>query len=234
MAFNLADRVRETTTTTGTGAIALGGALPGYRAFSDSVSVGDTFWYAIVNANPTPIEFEIGVGTLTAAATLTRSSVLTSSNANATVTFSAGTKEVLITFPADIAEMIPGLAPKNNPVFTGLAEIPGVKRTVGAKGNSGTTAQTFDATATSAFTLTNTGAHSWSFVWPAGYSEFSVLVANAGANAITFPAGIRWRKADGTYSTTFADMGVTLQAAAPNEFMFWSYDGGTTVYGRAA
>lgn len=103
MAMQIADRVKETTTTTGTGALALAGAATGFRAFSSVCSVSDTCYYAIqavdANGNPTG-DWEVGVGTYSAAATLTRTSVLSSSNAGAAVSLAAGTKQVWIDVPA--------------------------------------------------------------------------------------------------------------------------------------
>lgn len=92
-----ADRVRESTATTGTGAIALGGAAVGFRAFSSVCAVADTAFYCIV---ATDGSWEVGNGTYSAASTLTRTTVLASSNANAAVSFAAGTKDVFLTAPA--------------------------------------------------------------------------------------------------------------------------------------
>lgn len=96
MAHIIEDRVRETTTTTGTGAITLAGAATGFRAFSSVMtSPSDTCYYVISGG----AEWEVGLGTYSAANTLTRTTVLRSSNANAAVSFSAGTKDVYITVP---------------------------------------------------------------------------------------------------------------------------------------
>lgn len=101
-----------------------------------------------------------------------------------------------------------------------------------AKGNSGTGTVTFSVAAGEVQTLTNTGAHTWAITWMSGHSELEIIVTNAGANAITMPT-INWLRGDGTMSTTFSNMGVTLQASGKNHFLLWSPDGGTTVYGRA-
>jgi hypothetical protein len=94
----LADRVKETATTTGTGAVTLGGASAGYRTFVAGNGVG-LVYYAIVHQ--TAAEWEVGIGTLTTGPdVLARTTVLTSSNANALVSFSAGTKDVFCTVPA--------------------------------------------------------------------------------------------------------------------------------------
>ncbi|MEY2653424.1 MAG: hypothetical protein RLZZ524_451 [Pseudomonadota bacterium] len=99
MAHITADRVLESTTTSGTGALTLAGALTGFRAFSGIATVGDTCWYAVwavdANGNATG-EYEEGLGTYSAASTLTRTTVLLSSNANALVSFAAGTKYVAL------------------------------------------------------------------------------------------------------------------------------------------
>lgn len=94
MAHILAERVLETSATTGTGALTLAGAVTGYQAFSAVCSVGDTVEYAIEADSG---EWETGVGTYSASNTLTRTSVIASSNANAAVNFPAGDKRVFIT-----------------------------------------------------------------------------------------------------------------------------------------
>ena len=103
MAFAVADRVRETTTTTGTGTLDLAGAVSGFRTFVSGIGDGNVTYYAIVHR--TAAEFEIGIGTVTDASTdtLSRTTVLSSSNSNSAVTFSAGTKDVFCTQPASKA-----------------------------------------------------------------------------------------------------------------------------------
>lgn len=103
MALRSGDRVKETTTTTGTGTVTLGGAVSGFQAFSAICADGDQVAYAIVG----PTEWEVGIGTYTAAgALLARTVVLASSNAGALVNFSAGSKDVFDTHPGQH-----GLAP---------------------------------------------------------------------------------------------------------------------------
>ena len=98
MAFVIADRVRETTTTTGTGTITLGGAVTNFETFAANLSNSDTTYYAIVDN--TNNDFEVGVGTFTASGTTLARSVIASSNSNNLVDFGAGTKDVFITVPA--------------------------------------------------------------------------------------------------------------------------------------
>lgn len=103
MSFVIADRVKETSTTTGTGALSLAGAQVGFRSFSSVCSVGDTCYYAVqaVDGSGAPTgEWETGYGTYSGANTLTRTTVLASSNANAAVNFASGTKQVWVTVPA--------------------------------------------------------------------------------------------------------------------------------------
>jgi hypothetical protein len=96
-----ADRVKETSTTTGTGNITLAGAVSQFQAFSPRYATNQPFYYAIVGQTGT--EWEVGEGYLSGATTLVRETVLQSSNSDALVNFSAGTKDVFVTIPADRA-----------------------------------------------------------------------------------------------------------------------------------
>jgi hypothetical protein len=99
MAFKLADRIKETTTTTGTGNVTLAGAVSQFRAFSAEYSNNDTFYYAIVGQSGT--EWEVGIGTyVSATPAIARTTVLESSNSGSLVNFSAGTKDVWVDVPA--------------------------------------------------------------------------------------------------------------------------------------
>jgi len=100
MAFVLADRVKETTITTGTGTVTLLGAGTSFVTFSSALSHAVTTYYTI--ANPDASEWETGTGTYNAN-TLARTTVLRSSNSDALVNFSAGNKDVFISYPADKA-----------------------------------------------------------------------------------------------------------------------------------
>lgn len=93
-----ADRVKETTTVTGTGAATLLGTTAGCRAISAAYGVGDRVPYCI--ESQTPGEWEVGSGTLTDSTHLARTTVLASSNGGSLVNFSAGTKNVFATAPA--------------------------------------------------------------------------------------------------------------------------------------
>ena len=98
MAFVIKDRVRETTATTGTGTVTLAGAVSGYQAFS-AIGNGNTTYYCIAGQGTN--EWEVGIGTYTSSGTtLSRTTVLSSSNSGSLVNFSAGTKNVFVTYPA--------------------------------------------------------------------------------------------------------------------------------------
>ena len=103
MALVLNDRVKETTTTTGTGTINLGGAQTNFETFVTGVGNSNTTYYAIVHRSNA--EFEIGLGTITDASTdtLARTTIISSSNSDSAVNFSAGTKDVFCTLPASKA-----------------------------------------------------------------------------------------------------------------------------------
>jgi len=99
MAFVTADRVLDSSTSTGTGPFVVSGTpAAGYQTFSSVMSVGDTCYYSI--QGQTTSEWEVGLGTYSYANTLTRTTVYSSSNAGAAVSFSAGTKNVFITMAA--------------------------------------------------------------------------------------------------------------------------------------
>lgn len=96
MALVLADRVLETTTTTGTGTVTLAGAQTGYQSFA-AIGDGNSTYYAIVGTS----QWEVGIGTYTASGTtLSRTTVLASSSGGSLVDFSAGSKDVFCDFPA--------------------------------------------------------------------------------------------------------------------------------------
>ena len=100
MALIVNDRVKETSTTTGTGTLSLAGAEQGYESFVSGIGTTNTTFYAIENNSAG--EFEVGIGTVTDATpdTLSRDTVISSSNSDSKVDFSAGTKNVFCTLPA--------------------------------------------------------------------------------------------------------------------------------------
>ena len=99
MALVINDRVKVTSTTTGTGAMALGSAVTGFETFAQGIGNNNTTYYCIFNQGTT--EFEVGLGTLDgSSANLIRTTVISSSNSDAAVNFTSGTKDVFCTLPA--------------------------------------------------------------------------------------------------------------------------------------
>jgi len=100
MALVINDRVKETSTTTGTGTFSLAGAETGFETFVAGVGDGNTTYYAISHDGTD--QWEVGVGTVTDAGTdtLSRDTIISSSNSDAAVNFTAGGKTVFCTLPA--------------------------------------------------------------------------------------------------------------------------------------
>jgi hypothetical protein len=97
MALVISDRVKETTTTSGTGTYTLGGAVTGFETFTANLSDGDTTYYACTDNT----DFEVGLGTFTASGTtLARTTILASSNSGSAVDWAAGTRTIFCTLPA--------------------------------------------------------------------------------------------------------------------------------------
>lgn len=98
MALIVKDRVKETTSTTGTGTVTLAGASAGFQSFA-AIGDGNTTYYAITSGN----DYEVGLGTYTASGTtLSRATILESSNSGSAITLS-GTSDVFCTYPAEKA-----------------------------------------------------------------------------------------------------------------------------------
>jgi len=99
MALVLKDRVKETSTTAGTGTLTLAGAVSGFQSFA-AVGNGNTTYYAI--ADSITGDWEVGIGTYTSSGTtLSRTTVLSSSNGGALVSFAANPKDVFVTYPSE-------------------------------------------------------------------------------------------------------------------------------------
>jgi len=104
MAFVVKDRVKETTTTTGTGTITLAGASTGFQSFSVIGNANQTYYTITDGTN-----WEVGIGTYTSSGTtLSRDTVLESSNSGNLVNWSAGSKDVFCTYPAERSVMAVG------------------------------------------------------------------------------------------------------------------------------
>lgn len=164
MAFVLADRVRETTTTTGTGTVTLGGAATGFQTFA-AIGNGNSTYYTIAGQGTN--EWEVGIGTYTSSGTtLSRDTVLSSSNSGSLVNFSSGTKDVFVTQPAE------------RTVYVGASDqtIYGANN---AQGNMGL--------------LVNADLISNDYTLPAGFNALSVgPVSVASGVTVTVTSGQNW------------------------------------------
>jgi hypothetical protein len=112
----LADRVKESTTTTGNGTLTLDGAATGFQSFTTAFGNGVSVYYVIAGGS----EWEVGIGT-TGAGTLSRDTVLQSSNADAKVMFSAGAKDVFCSYVADRAVTTVDSATLTNKTISGAS-----------------------------------------------------------------------------------------------------------------
>jgi hypothetical protein len=172
MALVLADRVKETTTTTGTGTVTLLGASTGYQSFA-AVGNANTTYYTI--AGQSGSEWEVGIGTYTASGTtLSRDTILASSNGGTAVTLSAGTKDVFVTYPAGRSIYADGtvLTATNSSILPATSGGTGLS-SPGTSGNvltSNGSAWTSSAPSGSAYTRT-------SFTATAGQTAFTVTYA---------------------------------------------------------
>ena len=164
MALVLADRVKETTTTTGTGTVTLLGAATGFQSFA-AIGNGNTTYYCITAQVGT--EWEVGIGTYTSSGTtLTRTTVLSSSNSGSLVNFSAGTKDVFVTQPSERTVYVGG----SDQTIYGANN---------AQGNGGLIVN--------ATTISN------NYAMPSGYSAISVgPVTVASGVSVTVASGQRW------------------------------------------
>lgn len=250
MPLVLKDRVKETTTSTGTGTITLAGAVAGFQSFS-VVGNANTCYYAIVGTT----EWEVGIGTYTASGTtLSRDSVLESSNAGALVNFSAGTKDVFVTYPAELAVMTDATQTiTNKTIALGSNTVSGTKAQFDtactddnfaylATANTFTATNTFKGVTSTVFTITDAAGFQ---IDPAnGEIQVVTLGANRTPAATNFVAGqcVLLGIDDGTaYTITWTTVAVTWvkaggSASAPTLattgytwVLLWKV--GSTIYG---
>lgn len=214
MPLEFEDRVKDQTQTTGTGTVTIDGVAPaGYRTISAAHSSGSTVRYTIINGLGT--EWEVGQGVWTAGAnTLTRATVYASSNANALVNFSAGSKVV---FTGLTAQDIMDLAPKASPSFTGVALFGGAVQET----RVAVAASAIDLSLGNYFSKTISGVTTFtvSNVPSSGTAASFILdLTNGGSSTVNWWTGVKW--AGGTAPT--------LTAAGRDVLGFFTHDGGTT------
>jgi hypothetical protein len=205
MAFIVADRVQETSTTTGTGSFTLDGAATGFRTFASVLSSADTTYYTIAEQGGT--NWEVGLGTFTSPSTLARTTILSSTNANSAVNFAAGTKNVFITYPAGRSVIKDASSVIVSPTVSAVTV------------NDGYTEETTTANTTTAYTvllsggtfqiLTLTG--NCTFTFPtatAGQSFMMFLKQDAtGSRTVTWPAAVKWPSSTAPTITATASKG---------------------------
>lgn len=186
MALVLKDRVRENSTTTGTGTFTLSGAVSGFQTFSSAVGNGNTTYYCIVNGT----EWEVGLGTV-GGGTLSRDTVLSSSTGSK-VDFTSGTKDVFCTYPSSksvTTNDIGTLASQNaNSVSITGGAIDGT--TLGSTTPAAITGTVVKVTNG---IVVNNMSIGTSYSIPSGYGAMSVgAVTLASGVSVTVPSGSRW------------------------------------------
>jgi len=143
MALIVNDRVKETTTTTGTGTITLGGASTGFETFAAGIGNSNTTYYCITL--PGSAEFEVGLGTLSGdSSTLARTTVISSSNSDSAVNFSSGTKDVFCTLPASKAIIKDANGALASTTMSGALDLNGNELVLDVDGDTSITADTDD------------------------------------------------------------------------------------------
>lgn len=223
MALVVADRVRETTSSTGTGAVTLAGAYAGFQSFS-VLGNGNSTYYAI--SDPSTGEWEVGIGTYTLAGnTLSRDTVLASTNSGSLVNFAAGTKDAICTQPAERAVYVVG----SSVVATNSATVPN-SLLANSSVTLGSTSVSLGATASTLAGLTSVAATNFTGAFDGvlgGVTPAAATVTTLGAttiNATTINTTTldltnlevtNIKAKDGTASATIADTtGVMTIASA--------------------
>ncbi|WP_019998864.1 hypothetical protein [Aureimonas ureilytica] len=197
MALVKADRVKELTLTTGTGSLALGGAVQGFQSFASGVGVGNTCDYAINGPGGT---WEVGLGTLSAAGTLQRTTVYASSSGTSAVDLPAGNKEVFLTAPAR------SLLDRRGDQMTGP-----LTSAVKDHGTLGAVTEAYSYADANVHTVTINGAHT---INPTNLVEGGVMQINIlyQSGSIAVSGTTQWELGGTKKSTNIADVGATLVA----------------------
>jgi len=197
MAFITADRVKDTSTTTGTGNITVSGSAPfGYRTFSTVLSVSDTFYYCI--QGQATAEWEVGLGTYVSSNQFARTTVLASSASGSAVSFSSGTKNVFITLPANKTLQLDAAA---SPTAGAILYGTGSMLTYTAVGTSGQFLQS-----------TGSGAPTWA---PLGSVGTSISNGNSNVNIASSNGAVTVATNGTTAMTVDTSQNVGIGTASP-------------------
>lgn len=213
MAHVVNDRVKETSTTTGTGTLDLAGAATGFQGFVAGIGDGNTTYYCIEDGT----DWEVGIGTVTDAApdTLSRDSILQSSNSDAAVDWGAGTKRVFCTLPARGGAFYLFDNLLSRPLLIDYAE------TLNPLGDLGGGTDDIDIESGNVVTATvSTATQTFTFSNPSATGRacsFTLELTNGGSQTVNWPAAVDWGDAGAP----------TLTASGMDTLMFWTIDGGT-------
>jgi hypothetical protein len=181
MALVLADRVQETSTTSGTGTFTLNGAVSGYQSFATGIGSGNTVYYAIYDA--TAFAWEIGLGTFTGPSTLTRTTVFSNSlGTTAFISFAGNTSSVFATYPGSKAVSTDTLA--TPPAIGGTTPAAGTFTTlIGGSGSANYEQITGGATGKAVqFQTLGTDANISVAVQPKGTGAIDLAAGSSGVN----------------------------------------------------
>ena len=188
MALVLNDRVKETSTTAGSGTLDLDGAVTGFETFVAGIATGNTTYYCIDHQGAYD-EWEVGLGTVTDATpdTLSRDTVISSSNSDSKVTFTAGTLDVFCTFPAS-KTMDMALTTAGDTVYASAANTP-ARLAIGTgrftlQTNSGATAPEWAASPQSVMTATG------DILYASGANTLAKLAIGSDTEVLTLASGV--------------------------------------------
>jgi hypothetical protein len=215
MAHITADRVLDTSTTTGTSPLVMSGTAPtGYRPFSAVMSTSDTCFYGA--QHETADEWETGFGTYSSTNTLTRTAIISSSNGGSAVSFSAGTKDVWIDFPASKVFQQDNLGRLTLPAgFNEKKTAPSISSNT----------LTLDCSLGNVFSVSlNANINTLSFnnvpATGTAYGLTLSLIADGTARTVTWGSSVKWP--GGTAPT------LTSTNGKVDTFVLYTHDGGTT------
>ena len=188
MALVLNDRVKETSTTAGSGTLDLDGAVTGFETFVAGIATTNTTYYCIDHQGSYD-EWEVGIGTVTDATpdTLSRDTVISSSNSDGKVTFTAGTLDVFCTFPAS-KTMDMTLTTAGDTMYASAANTPS-RLAIGTgrftlQTNSGATAPEWAASPQSVMTATG------DILYASGANTLAKLAKGSDTEVLTLASGV--------------------------------------------